>query len=319
MKLYFKIAFVLFSIVQVQAQSKLDLAKTFYEQKKYSQVKKILEPIEKKDTDFAAARYYLGRVAYDEKRYDDAVNYFEAATEANNKVADYYSWLGDTYGTIAQNANVFKQGMLAPKMKKAWEAAIALDSKNISARTSLIQYYMQAPGFMGGSFEKAKEVANQLLKIKPAEGHLQMGTILLQEKKKPEAEKEFIEMVKVDPSYRQGLANYYTGEKEYDKAFALYEEALQKNPEDYLVIYQIGRTSALSGQKLDHGEECLKKYLTSYMPKQNEPSHAWANMRLAQIKEKKGQKAEAKKLFETALKQDGSLKEAKEGLERLSN
>ena len=41
-------------------------------------------------------------------------------------------------------------------------------------------------------------------------------------------------------------------------------------------------------------------------------------MRLAQIKEKKGQKAEAKKLFETALKEDGTLKEAKEGLERLS-
>jgi hypothetical protein len=41
-------------------------------------------------------------------------------------------------------------------------------------------------------------------------------------------------------------------------------------------------------------------------------------MRLAQIKEKRGNKVEAKKLFETALKQDGSLKEAKEGLERVS-
>jgi tetratricopeptide (TPR) repeat protein len=212
---------------------------------------------------------------------------------------------------------MIKQGMLAPKMKNAWEKAIALDGKNIDARTSLIQYYTQAPGFMGGSFEKAKEVANQILKLNPAEGHRQMGNILLSEKKPNEAEKEFLEMAKADPTYANGLANFYTNQKQYDKAFALFEEALKKTPEDYVSIYQIGRTAAVSGQKLDRGEECLKKYL-SYTPKQNEPSHAGANMRLAQIKEKRGNKAEAKKLFETALKLDGSLKEAKEGLERVS-
>jgi tetratricopeptide (TPR) repeat protein len=92
---------------------------------------------------------------------------------------------------------------------------------------------------------------------------------------------------------------------------------IKQFPDDYGPIYQLGRASALSGQKLDRGEECLKKYL-SYTPKQNEFSLAGANMRLAQIKEKRGNKAEAKKLFEIALKMDGGLKEAKEGLERVS-
>ena len=84
-----------------------------------------------------------------------------------------------------------------------------------------------------------------------------------------------------------------------------------------MAVYQIGKTSALSGLKLERGEECLKKYLT-YKPKQNEPNHGGANMRLAQIKEKQGKKAEAKKLFELALQLDPALKEAKEGLERVS-
>jgi len=299
------------------AQPKIEQAKTLYEQGKLEQVKKLLSPVGEKEADFAAAQYYLGRVAFDEKKYDDASDYFEEAVEANDKVADYHNWLGNTYGTIAQDANVFKQGMLAPKMKKAWENAIALDAKNLDARTSLIQYYLQAPGFMGGSVDKAKEVANQIIKIQPAEGHRQLGNVYMHEKKTAEAEKEFIEMAKADPAYVSGLANFYTGQKQYDKAFTLFEEALKKNPDDYISIYQIGKTSALSGQKLDRGEECLKKYLT-YTPKQNEPSHAGANMRLAQIKEKKGSKAEAKKLFETALKMDNNLKEAKEGLERVS-
>ena len=129
---------------------------------------------------------------------------------------------------------------------------------------------------------------------------------------------EFLEMVKADIRYTPNLASYYAGQKQYDKAFALFEDAIQKNPENYPAIYQFGKTSALSGQRLDRGEEYLKKYLTNYSPKQNEPSLAGAKMRLAQIKEKKGQKAEAKKLFEDALKEDRNLKEAKEGLERLS-
>jgi predicted RNA-binding protein len=41
-------------------------------------------------------------------------------------------------------------------------------------------------------------------------------------------------------------------------------------------------------------------------------------MRLAQIIEKKGNKVAAKDLFGKALKMDGNLKEAKEGLERTS-
>jgi len=84
-----------------------------------------------------------------------------------------------------------------------------------------------------------------------------------------------------------------------------------------LAQYQLGRASAISGQKLDRGEECLKKYLT-YTLKANEPSHAGANMRLGQTQEKKGNKLEAKKRFEAALKQDNTLKEAKEGLQRVS-
>ncbi len=298
-------------------QSKIDQAKKLFEDRKYEESKKLLSPIDDDDRDYAAAQYYLGRIAYAKKEYDDAAEYFEEATEANDKVADYFNWLGNTYGTIAGDANPLRQGMLAPKMKSAWEKAIALDSKNLDARTSLIQYYLQAPGILGGSVEKAIEVAGQVLKLKPAEGHRQLGNIYMHEKKTTEAEKEFILMAKTDPAYASALANFYTGQKQYDKAFQLFEEAIQKTPADFLAIYQYGRTSAVSGQRLEKGEEYLKKYLT-YTPKQNEPSHAGANMRLAQIYEKRGNKKEAKRLFEIAVKADGNLKEAKDGLERVS-
>ncbi len=315
-----KYLFVLLPLLALTSfgQSKTDQAKKLFEERKYEESKKLLSPIDEDDRDYAAAQYYLGRIAFAKKEYDDAADYFEEATEANDKEAEYFTWLGDTYGTIARDANVISQGMLAPKMKSAWEKAIALDSKNLGSRLSLIQYYLQAPGIMGGSVDKAKEVARQVAKIKPAEGHRQLGNIYMKEKNTTEAEKEFILMVKADPTYVGGLANFYTSQKQYDKAFQLFEEAIQKNPTDFLSIYQYGRTSAVSGQRLEKGEEYLKKYLTTYTPKQNEPSHAGANMRLGQIYEKKGNKKEAKRLYELAVKADDNLKEAKEGLERVS-
>lgn len=299
------------------AQTSLDKAKSLYESKNFIEAEKILKSIPERSTDYAASRFYLGRVAFDKKDYDAASDYFEDATKANSKESEYYQWLGDTYGSIAQNANVFKQGLLAPKMKNAWEQAIALDAKNINARNSLIQFYLQAPGFMGGSIDKAREIAKQVIAIKPAEGHRQMGNVLDYEKKNTEAEKEYLEMVKADPKYEPVLANFYIKQKRYSEAFNLFEETLKKNPDDFVSIYQIGKTAAISGQKLERGEDCLRKYL-AHEPKPNEPSHGGANMRLGQIKEKKGNKSEAKKYFETALKLDASLKEAKEGLERCS-
>jgi len=312
-----RILLILLISTQAIAQSNVEKAKKLWEAKNNTEAKKILTAINDDSKDYAAAQYYLGRITASEGKFDDAVDFFEEAIDANEKVAEYHTWLGNTLATIAQSANPIRQGMLAPKMKNAWEKSIELDKNDIDSRKSLIQFYLQAPGFMGGSVDKAKEMAQQISKIKPAEGHLQMGNIFIKEKNYQAAEKEFTEATKADPMYINALAVFYVNQKQFDKAFSIYEEAIKKNPENYSMIYQLGRASAISGQKLERGDECLKKYLT-YKPQQNEPSHAGAYMRLGQISEKKGNKAEAKKYYEAAIKQDATMKDAKEGLERVS-
>ena len=309
---------LLLSLTSFGQTTTLERAKSLYETSRYTEAIDALKLISKSHSDYAAAQYYLGRIAFDRKDYDDAADYFETATIKNTKSSEYFNWLGDAYGNIAKDANPFKQGLLAPKMRKAWETAVALDPKNINARIPLIQFYRMAPGFMGGSIDKAKETAKQIIDIKPAEGHRQLGIILLSEKKNDEAEKEFQKMAAADPAYNIQLIGYYQSQKQYAKAFDLLDNLLKKNPEDYSAIYQLGKTAALSGQKLDQGEVCLRKYL-NYEPQKNEPNHSGTNMRLAQIQEKRGKKVEAKKYFEVALKLDPNLKEAKEGLERCSN
>jgi tetratricopeptide (TPR) repeat protein len=256
-------------------------------------------------------------MAFDKQDYDAAEEYLEEAVEANPNVADYHYWLGSTWGNMARDANVIKQGMLAPKIKEEYEATIKLDPKNLDAQWGLITFYTEAPGFMGGSFEKALETAAAIAKIDPSEGHRAKGVIYEEQEKFAEAEKEFLAGYKGNPASAQSIVAFYVRRKEYDKAFALMEEASSKDPGNMLLAYQIGRTSAITGQRLDRGEECLKKYLT-YQPKTNEPSHGGAHMRLGQIYEKRGNKADARRSYQAAIKIDPTLREAKEGLERVS-
>ena len=308
----------LLPVACAMGQSGVDRGRQLYEEKKYAEAITVLNAVKEDQADFARAQYFLGRVAFDQKRFEDAADFFVEATEAKNgNVAEYFSWLGDSYGTIARDANVIRQGMLAPKMKSAWEKAIALDSKNLSARYSLISFYTEAPGFMGGSMDKAKEMARQIMTLQPAQGHRQLGNLFMKEKNPAAAEREYVEMARLDPNLVPILGNFYVSQKQHAKAFALFEELLKKNPDDMLAAYQFGKTSAVSGQRLPEGEQALLKYL-AYSPKPNEPSHAGANMRLGQIYEKKGLTGEAKTKYEAALRLDNTLQEAKEGLARIS-
>ncbi len=309
----------LFSMILMSAfgQTKLAQSKTLFDSKKYIEANKILITIDKKDKDYAEANFLMGKIAFEQKKYEIASEYFETAIDANDKVADYYLWLGNSYGATAQKASMVKQGILAPKIHDAWKNAAELDQKNIEVRYNLISFYLMAPSFMGGSTSKAKETADEIRKINPAEGHLALGSIYQKEKNIAEAEKEFIQMAKLKPEYRNHLSNFYINQKLYTKALTIVETVLKETPEDYYWLYQLGKISALSGMRLDQGQEALEKYLT-HKPLPNEPSISGAQTRLAQIYERRGNKAEAKKYFELSVKADPKFKEAKDGLARVS-
>lgn len=301
--------------MQVMSQN-LEQGKKLYENRKPEEAKKIFASISSGSKDYAAAQYHLGRIAFDAQKFEEAMEFFEEAVDENEQVADYHEWLGNAMGNVATTANMFRQGLLAPKMKAAWERAIELDSKRLGPRFSLIEYYTQAPGIMGGSMEKAAATAKEIVKLDAAAGHRALGGVFAKQEKMADAEREYREAMKLDPKYAPALASFYLSQKQFEKAFSLFEDALKKNSDDMLAHYQLGKTAALSGKRLPEGEASLRKYLT-YQPKANEPSLAGAHMRLGQILEQKGNKSEARKLYETALQEDGNLKEAKEGLERV--
>lgn len=110
----------------------------------------------------AAGAFYLGRIAFDEEQYDRAVEWFEKAAQLVNGNAEYHLWLGRAYGHKAKRATTVQQPFLARKVKAHFEKAVALEPDNIEAREALMEYYMTAPGLLGGSKEKAREQAQEI-------------------------------------------------------------------------------------------------------------------------------------------------------------
>lgn len=282
----------------------LGLAKTYF------------KTVKSKSSEFEKAQYYLGRIAFDEEEYSDAVDYFKEAIEENDNNADYYAWLGNAYGVYAQGISKIRQGFVAPKIKKNYEKAVALDPQNLEAQLGLIEYYTQAPSIMGGSLEKATETAKTILTFNEKQGYIALSNVYQRDKKYNEAEEALIKLVAIDSLYLTSLGTFYQNREMFDKAFSHFEQMQVSQPENTNAIYQLGRTSALSGLRPDQGIQALEKYMTLEL-RNGSPSYAAAKMRLAMIYEKKGNKAQAKALYQESLKEDPNMQLSKEGLKRV--
>ncbi len=319
-----KLAIWFFSLVftiQFAFGQSLSEGKKMFEQKKMTEAKKILEAVDDDHADYAEAQFYLGKINFEAQKYSEAADNFDEAIDANDKKAEYHYWYGAACGQDAATANPLRQGILANRIKNAFEKCVELDPKHTEAMWGLVQYYLRAPSMMGGSTEKALEMAKKIKSVDKIEGHFALINVYLAQKKNAEGEKEINEVLKTESSKIEMLIRisngFYARTEQYGKAIEMFENYLKKNPNNMVSQYQIGKLAAISGQQLDRGETCLRNYLT-YKPTQQEPSLGGAYWRLGMIMEKRGNKAEAKKNYEMAVKLDSTLKEAKEALKRVS-
>ena len=268
-------------------------------------------------TDEAHAAFTLGKKALEQNDASKAVEFLEKAVSLNPQSSEYYDWLGKAYGTQAQRAGRLKQALLARKTKSAWEKAIALDPDNVEARQDIILYYLAAPGFMGGSKEKARAQALEIKKRSAFRGALNLASVCAAMKNLTCAETELKSAITNYPDSSAGyraLTELYVSQKQYDRAFATIGMRLLAKPADPVALYSYGRTASISGQNLERGEEALRAYLGAPL---TSPPPANAHYRLGLILEKRGDKEGAKREYRAALVLDPYYDEAKKALKAI--
>ncbi len=235
----------------------------------------------------------------------------------NNAQAQF--WLGNAYGSHIGEVGMLSKMSLAPKLRDAFEATIRLEPNNLDARESILQFYLQAPSVVGGGKDKAVLQVKEIAKRDAARGHLAQAQIYMAEKNTAAALKSYEAAYSAKPSdasIRLALGIGYQQANRWNDAFKHFRAWVVQDDKAGVAWYQIGRSSALSGQLLDEGIAALKKYLG--MPHgANEPQNKNAYYRLGQLYAKAGQNAEAKAAFQSALKLDPGYKEVKAELAKL--
>jgi tetratricopeptide (TPR) repeat protein len=112
--------------------------------------------------DDTAAALAVAHQAYEAERYSDAVRILEQALAIEPDCARCAHLLGRSYGRLAERANWLAALDLARKTRRALELAVRLAPDDSDAVADLIRYYRAAPGFLGGSVEKARRLEQNL-------------------------------------------------------------------------------------------------------------------------------------------------------------
>ncbi|HKR64532.1 MAG TPA: tetratricopeptide repeat protein, partial [Thermoanaerobaculia bacterium] len=220
-----------------------------------------------------------GKAALDRGDYEKAEELFAKAVAADPKSAQAHYLLGAAYGEHAQNANMFSQASLAKKTKAEFEKAVELDPSHIQARFALIDYYLIAPSFMGGSAEKAQAQVEEIRKRDALDGHRAQARVYSRQKKTDLARKEFVDAVREQPN--SAKAHYFLGgflintDKNWAGAQHELDMAIKLDPAYMPPYFRIGQLAARSESNYARGEESLRKYL-AYKPGENEPNLASA-------------------------------------------
>jgi tetratricopeptide (TPR) repeat protein len=269
----------------------------------------------------ATAMYWMGRVARAENKTDEAIGWFEKAVKADDKSALYHFWLGSAVGNAAQNASKLRQPFLARRTKAEFERAVALDPTMIDARQGLADFYQMAPGFMGGSNEKAREQVNEIRKLNSYSGHFAGARYADRDQDLNAAAKEWEAAIALAPDSLQpyfNLAGVYRRQSKWQEAFATYERITRQFPNDVIAHLGWGATAVLSNTQLERGEKELKYFLAhATVEKAGTANMAGAHFRLGQLYEKTNRPPEAKASYSEALKLNPQHADAKKALNNL--
>lgn len=263
----------------------LTAAVALFKSHRYPEARDAFQAIAQADPQNAKACYYLGRIAMKRNDTNDAIEQFGKAVALEPANSDYQMELGGAYGDAAGKGSLLDQLDYAKKCRAALEKAVELNPDNLDARRGLVDFYRQAPSFLGGGVMKAYHEAEAI-----RARNLFLGTLI--------------------------LGQLYVADHRYEEAIGLFRELLQKQPDSYLGHYSIGRIAAESGRELGEGEKNLRRCL-ELTPAKDEPSHAAVFWRLGNIHERLNRPEDARNDYEHALKLDPHFAQASASLAKL--
>ncbi|MBZ9629383.1 hypothetical protein LB465_01230 [Salegentibacter sp. LM13S] len=278
--------FLIFSIIffsimtPVCAQSSIETGEKYLKENQIKKAKKVF--VEHQDN--IKAIEYLGDIAGFEKRWDDAINYYEKLLETKPDSPKYNFKLGGAMGMKALEISKFKAALMIGDIKTYLNKAAELDKNHAEARRVLVELYMQLPAILGGGKDVAEKFKAELHNINKVDAHLAEAYI-----HKYEGNDKLMEDA-IKNALQQALNNKKLVERNYQN-------------------YELGERAAALKIMPDASIYFLQEYAENYNYKDLK-SPAWAHYHIAQVQARQNNQDKALSHINKALANKFNFPEA---------
>jgi tetratricopeptide (TPR) repeat protein len=267
----------------------------------------------------AGAYNRLCRIYFQMEHWDTAMHMAEKSVALAPRNSLYHQWLGRAAGRKAEVSNPFTAFALARKVRAEFERSVALDGDNISARSDLAEYYLEAPGFLGGDRNKARQQAEAVAPLDAA-----LATYIharVDEKQgNGRAEEQYQKAITISGDsarYWIELAYYYRrAGRAQDMENAINRSLTAARP-DGIPEYDGAFLLLRTGRNFPGAVQMLRRYVSGDQTAEDGPAFR-AYYLLGQLLEKQGDRHSAAEEYRAALALASQFRPAKDALAKVS-
>lgn len=257
-------------------------AHDLYERTDYDQSLLQLLALSPKD---AAAAQLMGQNYFMLGEYKKATEWLEKAAALAPGDAQAWLWLGRAYGRRAETSNPFSALGYATKARQMFEKAVAVDPSNKEAVGDLFDFYMDAPGFLGGGQSRAEALAARVGQTDPAEGLYLQAQIDDRRNQYDSAEQKLrraIELAPAQPGRLLELAKLLAKQGRIAESEAMFEEAARLSPNNPHQMFDRASLYIKQRRNLAEARALLERYLRMPLTP-NDPPRDRAELLLKKI------------------------------------
>jgi len=260
------------------ADPDLTEARKLYNSTDFERSIKVLQAMPSKN---AAVYDLMGRDYFMQAEYKRATEVMEKAVALEPGNSDYALWLGRAWGRRAETFEpVYRSGTRFQSAAISGEIRSA-NTMNLEAQSDLFEYYLEAPGFLGGGLDRAEATAAQIGKINAAEGQWAQAKLAEKRKEAGSAEEHLRRAVELAPQQvgkLLELARFLVKQGRFQEAEQSFDHAEKITPNNPRVMFSRAETYVKAHRNLDVAKDLLKRYMNEPLGPDDAPKSEAAKL-----------------------------------------
>lgn len=239
-----------------------DRAHELYQRTEYAKALAMLGQSPTKDAD---SFQLIGQCHLMQGDYKEATEAFEKALALAPRSSELHRLIGTAYGRRAETGSVFTAAGNARKARQYFEQAVDLDPNNREAVANLFEYYLEAPGLLGGGIDKAETLVKKIATLDITAGLHAQAQLEGKRKRYEAAEAQLRRAVELAP--RQvgrliDLAKFLSDRGRVKESDEQFTEAARIAPNSPQLLFARAETYIKQQRNLNDAKQLLERYLS---------------------------------------------------------